>query len=335
MGRDCRAEHLGKALVHPKQLVPVLLILGFWLASASAQEQLDQAYVVPRLPSASRDSGRQVFKSAVDLVLVNVAVVDRDGRAVTGLQPADFTLLDDSAPQQLKYFWNQDEPLSLMVVLDASASMAGKLDLARHAVLDLVNASSPNNDFSLIVIGDTPRLALHLDDPVGEIHNELARLQPDGYTSLWDGMYLGMKELETARSTKRAMIVISDGGDNHSRYTEHELKTLLRESDVDVYAIGIFDRSPGRLEERRGPLQLDEITSATAGRLLSAHDAADVSRAVTQIDRELRNRYVLGYYPSVRARNGMWHKLKIRLNDSARVHRFRIYAKKGYFAPAE
>jgi Ca-activated chloride channel homolog len=148
-------------------------------------------------------------------------------------------------------------------------------------------------------------------------------------------MYLGMKELERSRTMRRAMIVISDGGDNHSQYTERELKSLLRESDVDVYAIGIFDRFPGRLEERLGPLQLDEVTSATAGRLLPVHDFAEVERAVTQINRELRNCYVLGYSPSAHGRSVGWHKLKIRFVESRDGARYRLYAKKGYFAPVE
>src|SRR6266849_3395369 len=181
-GRDCRAKRLGKALVWVNRSAAILFILMLYLACAAAQQQIDQPHVTPRDLFLSGGSSRQVFRSRVDLVLVNVAVVDRDGRAVTGLQPADFRLLDDNAPQQLKYFWTQDEPLTLMIVLDASASMAAKLDLARDAVRDIVNASGPNDDISLVVISDTPRIASHLNDPANEVEEDLARLQPDGFT---------------------------------------------------------------------------------------------------------------------------------------------------------
>lgn len=331
---DCQVRRHGKAHVWMTRCAAALFTLIVCVACAAAQEQIDQVHVTPRDLSLSGGSSRQVFRSTVDLVLVSVAVVDRVGRAVTGLHPADFRLLDDNAPQQLKYFWTQDEPLSLMIVLDASASMAAKLDLARNAVRDIVKASGPNDDISLVVISDTPRIASHLNDPVNEVEENLARLQPDGFTSLWDGMYLGMK-VANSRTMRRAMIVISDGGDNHSRYTEQELKSLLRESDVDVYAIGLFDRFPGRIEEQRGPLQLDELTSATGGRLFSVHDPSEVARAATQIDRELRNRYILGYSPSARGKKREWHKLQIRLTESHDRARYRLHARKKYCAPAE
>jgi Ca-activated chloride channel family protein len=160
-------------------------------------------------------------------------------------------------------------------------------------------------------------------------------LQPDGATALWDGMYLGIKELKKSRYQRKAMVVISDGGDNHSRYSESELRSLLKEADVEVYAIGMFDRYATRPEEKKGPLQLDEVTSVTGGQVFSTHDPAELSRAVTQISRELRNQYVLGYYPSNRSRDGKWRRLKVHLAGSASQASFRLYAKKGYYAPTE
>jgi von Willebrand factor type A domain len=157
-GRDCQARRLGKALVWMKRCPAILFTLVLYVACAAAQEQLDQVHVNSRTLSLSEGSGPPVFRSTADLVLVNVAVVDRAGRAVTGLQAGDFRLLDDNALQQLRYFWTQDESLSLMIVLDASASMGAKLDLARDAVLHIVNASSLKDDISLVVIGDTPKI---------------------------------------------------------------------------------------------------------------------------------------------------------------------------------
>jgi Ca-activated chloride channel family protein len=228
-----------------------------------------------------------------------------------------------------------DEPLSLVVVLDASASMAPKMQEARTALTELVNRSNPQDDFALIIIGDTPRVALRFDDSPSDMQRVAEALQPDGSTALWDGMYLGIKELKNSRYQRKAMVVISDGGDNHSRYTESELRSVLKEADAEVYAIGLFNPYATRVEEKKGPRQLDEVTSAAGGRVLSAHDSLELSRAAAQISYELRSQYVLGFYPSHHSRDGKWRRLKVQLAGSASQAAFRLYAKKGYYASME
>jgi len=301
----------------------------------AAQAGINEVHVLPRAMDGSTAPRQQVLRANVDLVLVNVTVLDHANRAVPGLEATNFSVLDDKKPQMVRYLSNVDEPISLVVVLDASASMAPKIQEARKAFTELINTSNPQDDFGLIAVNDKPRVALHFDEPANEIQGAVDALQPDGYTALWDGLYLGIKELRNSHYQRKAMVVISDGGDNHSRYTESELKSLLEEADVEVYAIGMFDRYATRLEERKGPLQLDEVTSVTGGRVFSVHDAVELSRAVTQISHELRSQYVLGYYPSNRSRDGKWRRLKVRLTGSASQASFRLYAKKGYYAPTE
>ena len=320
-------------MVSDRFKVSTLLILA--LCWAGAQVETNQAHVLPRTISVSAPSTPQVIRANVDLVLVNVTVLDHSDRAVTGLDSANFTVLDDKIPQIIRYLSNVDEPISLVVVLDASASMAVKIREARKALTELVNSSNPQDEFSLIVVQNQPGIVFHLDDSASEVQRKINAIQPDGFTALWDGIYLGMKELQNARYRRKAMVVISDGGDNHSRYTESQIKSLLEEADVEVYAIGMFDRLSRRPEERMGPLQLDEVTSITGGRVFSVHDPQELSGAVTQISRELRSQYVLGYYPSNRSRDGRWRKLKIRLAGSAIQKKFRLYAKKGYYGPPE
>ncbi len=310
----------------------LLLTVSSW---AAAQVEINQAHILPRAISVSSAFTRPVIRANVDLVLVNVTVLDHSDRAVTGLESANFTVLDDKTPQIVSYLSSVDEPISLVVVLDASASMAVKIQEARKALTELINSSNPQDDFSLVIVQDKPRVAFHLDDSTTEIDRTTDAIQPDGFTALWDGMYLGMKELQNARYRRKAMVVISDGGDNHSKYTESQLKSLLEEADVEVYAIGMFDRFARRAEERMGPLQLDEVTSITGGRVFSVHDPEELSRSVIQISHELRSQYVLGYYPSNRNRDGKWRKLKIHLAGSASQAKFRLYAKKGYYAASE
>ena len=318
----------------PFSLFAVVVMLAV-SSFAVAQAGTNEVHVLPHAMPGSSAPRQQVLRANVDLVLVNVTVLDFAGRVVTGLKPTNFAVLDDKNPQVVRYLSNVDEPISLVVVLDASASMAPRMQDARKAFTETINTSNPQDDFSLVVVSDRPRVALHLDDSASEIQAAVDALQPDGSTALWDGMYLGVNELKNSRYQRKAMVVISDGGDNHSRYTESELRSLLKEADVEVYAIGMLHPYATRLEEKRGPLELDEVTSVTGGRVFTARNSVELSRAVTQISRELRSQYVLGYYPSNRIRDGKWRRLKIRVTKSASPEKVRLYAKKGYYAPAE
>ncbi len=325
---DCRSAVLARYLC---VVIVTLATAGDW----AAQADINQVHVLPRALATPPGPTQHVLRSNVDLALVNVTVLDRANRAVTGLGPTNFAVLDDKNPQVVRYLANVDEPISFIVVFDASASMVSKLEEERKAFTELVNASNPQDEFGLVVVSDKPRVALHLDDSISEIQESVDALQPEGATALWDGIYLGVEELKKSHYQRKAMVVISDGGDNHSRYTESELKSLLEEADVELYAIGIFDSFVHTFEEKLGPLQLDELASVTGGRLLSLRDVRGLSGAVTQISRELRNQYVLGYYPSNRHRDGKWRKLKVQLAGSASRSSFRLYAKKGYYAPTE
>jgi Ca-activated chloride channel family protein len=320
-----------------RKIAAVLVFLLASVAAMPAQSPSDVSAVpiLPHTDRVTRNTHAPTYRSDVNLVLVNVTVLDHSNRAVSGLSAEDFALAEDKQPQAIKYFSSDDQPLSLAIVLDASSSMGPRMEQARRAVLDLVRTANPLDDVSVVIVGDKPTLAFDFADNLDKLPYQLESIRPAGRTALWDAMFLSLDQLDHARYQRRAMVVISDGGDNRSLYTESELKSRLAEADVELYAVGMFDRFPQRNEERRGPRDLDDLASVTGGRLLSVHDAGELAKAIAQINQELRNEYLLGYAPSVHEAGDKWRAIKVGLKDSGRAHKLRLYAKKGYFSAAE
>jgi Ca-activated chloride channel family protein len=305
--------------------------------SLFAQTEFDEVHITPRTKNVSvkgSNSDSSVLRSNVNLVQVSVSVLDHDDHAVEGLQVSNFIVFDDKVPQSIRYFSQEDAPLSVVVVLDTSGSMAPKMDSARHAAIEFLNGCNVNDEISVITVASTPRLKNIFSDSMEEIRETINVAQADGTTSLWDSVYLGIQELRSARLPRKAMVIISDGGDNASRFTEASLRRLLQESSVQVYGIGFFESFPRTQEEKGGSRWLDDITNVTGGRLFTAHDDADASRAATQVSRELRNEYILSYYANYPERNGKWRNIKVKLT-AAPSDKFHLYAKKGYYSPID
>ena len=320
------------ACAHSVRLVLCLVAVSI---GSVAQSEFSSVHVTPRADISPASARNAMVRSDVDVVLVNVTVLDRAQRPVIGLRPEDFSLIEDRSQQSIKYFSREDQPLALAIVLDCSASMAPRIEQARAAVQELARLSNPQDEISVIVVGDKPALALRSEDLIDTLLPRLQMLPPDGQTALWDSMFVAVEQLKNSHQQRRAMVVISDGGDNHSVYTESELKSLLEEADVEVYAVGLFDRFPRRNEERRGPRDLEELTSVSGGRLLAVHDYVELSRAVSQIDEELRTQYVLGYSSSNRAHDGRWRKLKVSVSRDQDRGKLRAFAKNGYYAATD
>jgi Ca-activated chloride channel family protein len=295
-----------------------------------AQMAADEVHITPHPRSVRPD--RAAFRSDVNLVLVNVTVADFQGRLVSELGPENFSILEDKRPQQLRYFSREEEPLSVAIILDTSQSMKAHMAQARAAALAFVRDSNPEDEFVLITFADQPRLVASLADsePEADLLRFTAGVSAKGNTALWDAVHLGVRKLRHARHGRRALLVISDGGDNHSRYTQSEIKSLLEEADVQVYGIDMLDPAPMKSADRLGLLSLDEIAGATGGRIFPVHDLAELHRAIDQISLALRTQYVLGYYPSQAAQAANWRKIKVEVKNFSDSRGLHIYAKKGY-----
>ena len=318
--------------------VCISAVLAF-SGTAHAQSE-DDVHVVPRteamggemagaanVTSAGSSSGAQAdrLRVDVDLVLVPVVVTDTFNRPVTGLNKDNFELLDDGEKQKIHFFSLEDGPLSIALVLDVSNSMVNRVAIERDALARFFQNAHPDDEYSAIGVSTHPILIADSTQGIGDIQSQLALLQPSGYTALLDSIYFALNKLRVARYPRKVILIISDGGENDSRFKFREIKALAEESDVTVYAIRPVDAIPmfRTIEEKLGNRLLSGITEATGGRTVSLGYDDDIPRAAAVISTELRNQYVLGYHPTEGSRNGKLHKIKIRMakaNDSTIVH---------------
>ena len=271
----------------------------------------------------------------VDLVLVNVTITDPMNRLVTGLEKENFAVFEGKVAQFIKHFSSEDAPISLGVIFDMSGSMTDKIDKSREAVVEFFKTANPQDEFFMVTFADKPELLADFTKSVEEIQGRMVYTVPKGRTALLDAIYLGISKMRQAEHTKKALLIISDGGDNRSRYTDGETKNVVKEADVQLYAIGIYDLNPPTPEELYGPSLLNEITETTGGRAFPIYDVNELADVATKIGIELRNQYVLGYRPTNAARDGKWRKIKVKLIPPKGLPPLHVYAKTGYYAPTE
>jgi Ca-activated chloride channel homolog len=271
----------------------------------------------------------------VDLVLVPVTITDPMNRLVTGLEKDNFSVYEGDSAQVIRHFSSEDAPLSLGVIFDISGSMSDKIDKSREAVVEFFKTANPQDEFFMITFSDRPELLSDFTQSVEDIQSKLVYVLPKGKTALLDAIYMGMNRMKKAAHQKKALLIISDGGDNNSRYTENEIKSLVKEADVQIYAIGIFDNSPRTEEERTGPLLLSDITDVTGGRTFTIDNVNELADVASKIGIELRNQYVIGYRPKNGIRDGKWRKIKVKLSPPKGLPPLHVYAKTGYYAPSQ
>ncbi len=325
----------------------LLLVTSFVLLStAVAQDDTSDVHIVPRVasaapptnspaPDASLDTHTAPIKKNVDLVLVPVTITDQMDRLVTGLDKENFQVFDGKEKQDIRHFSNEDAPVSIGIIFDMSGSMMDKIERAREAVIQFCKTSNPQDEFFMITFSDEPHLSAGFTSNPDDIQNKLIYTAPKGRTALLDALYLGMHQMKKAKNQRKALLIISDGGDNHSRYTEQEIKSQIKEADVIVYAIGVYDNYFPTVEERLGPQLLGEISEVTGGRAFTIDNPNDLPDVASKIGMELRNQYLIGYRPSGTRHDGKWHKIKVKLRIPRGLPPLQVYARTGYYAPSQ
>src|SRR5712692_4977930 len=291
--------------MRPSLTLSLVLLMGLIVAAADKDVRPEQQPIVEIIPRGRVriDQGtdrRANLRVDTTLIQIPVTVTDPLSRFVTGLDKENFRLYEDKVEQQITNVSSEDTPLSVGVVLDSSRSMGGKLYKSRQAVSQFLRTANPEDEFFLVEFSDRPQLAVGFTQIAEEIQNRLTFTQAKGSTALLDGVYMAMNLMKKARNPRKAILIISDGGDNSSRYTEREVKNAVRESDVQVYAIGIYEppdslrRTP---EEAAGPELLHVLAEQTGGRAFAVDNLAELPDVAAKIGIELRNQYVLYYSP--------------------------------------
>lgn len=274
----------------------------------------------------------------VNMVVVNVTVTDPYDRIVTGLEQNNFQVFDEKVEQRIVAFSTEDAPISVGLIFDSSGSMGDKIQKSKEAALQFFKTSNPQDEFMLVSFSDRPNLITGFTSKFENLQDRLLFVKSGGKTALLDAIYLGLSEMKKATTNRKALLVISDGGDNHSRYTENDIKRAVKESDVQLYAVGIFEPVASRSrtpEEAGGPSLLAELAEVSGGRMFSVEDSNELPDIAEKISIELRNQYVLGYRPSNLVRDGRWRRIRVKLNPPKGLPPLQVYARTGYYAPTQ
>jgi Ca-activated chloride channel family protein len=337
------------------QLWLCALAAALLLARAAAQDDpLNKVHVPPpatatpagaepadaEAPAATGPDALKIHPGArirmnVDLVLVPVTITDPMNRLVTGLDQPDFQIYENNSQQKITSFASEDAPVSIGIIFDLSGSMSSKLIRARESILQFIKTANPQDEFFVIGFNDRPELIEDFTNSVEDIQARLATVHSGHRTALLDAIYYGVDKMKEARHERKALLVVSDGGDNRSRYTPGEVRAQVRESDTEIYSIGIFDLYAATPEERQGPELLDDLSTETGGRLFRVDDLAEMGDIAEKISTELRNQYVIGYRPKDLTRDGKWRKVKVKVNPPAGLPPLTVHARTGYYAPLQ
>lgn len=305
---------------------------------------LGKSHAQTRAQNITRNA---TFSTSSKMVLVPVTVTDHYGKTITGLEAKDFIVSDDQTPQQIVSFGTQDTPCSAGLVLDVSGSMKSTLDMVKEGARAFVRAANNDDEFLLLTVSTQPEVNSTFTSDLADVEQSIATTKPGGFTALIDTVYLGLNQMRKGRNPQRALVIVSDGRDNHSQYSKGELLRVALEADVQVYAI-IIDNGAGssstsgfpyrpsmiakpgdQAAQRQGPDLLEELAEKTGGQYFHARNAAQAQEAMTKAGQALRNEYVIGYQPADSGSSGKWHRIRVKTT----LPKVSIHARNGYYAP--
>ncbi len=302
---------------------PLVVVSCFFVSCVAMGTAAEQAQAVRTTPVDTHP------------VSLSVNVTDDLGRPVSGLQQSDFQILEDKVRQPVVSFGRDDRPLSIGIVLDSSGTMAAALDRTCVAVADFLKTARPEDEAFLVEVGERPQIVTRMTRNFDEIQQSLANAVPGGRTALLDGVYLALNAMKKAQNPRHVLVVISDGVDNSSRYKATEIAGLIRETDVQISAIGVFANvvSRGRTPvDVPGFELLRYIAEPTGGRLFTVVNLAELPDVAAKIGIMLRSQYLVEYTPANKVRDGKYRKIAVQMVGQRGMHAF---VRAGYIAPTQ
>jgi Ca-activated chloride channel homolog len=287
---------------HSRGILPLALLLSIVVAALGQKEQTNKTVNV-----------------TVELVLVNVIVTNSNNEVVTDLLPEDFVLSEDKVQQDIRYFSTESGPISLGIIFDVSGSMEKDAGIARDAAITFLKNSTQGDEYFLVKFSDKARLEQDFTTNIELLRERLPLYPPKGATAMYDALYLGLSNIRKGLNAKKALLLITDGMDNSSRYTRGNIREMLRESDVQVYAIDLGYSLVGEFSEISGG---HAYRTSTSG----------LWETCRKIAAEMKNQYVLGYVSTNTTKDGAWRKIHVRINRPPTKGGLTVRAREGYYA---
>lgn len=319
--------HTGNRFVFKSTVTSLVITLAVvTIGRIPAHAQDSMVSIKPRDTQRGHSSKlRPSLRIDCPMVLVPVTVTDATDHPVPDLAPESFRVFEDNIEQKVVSFHREDGPVSVGFIFDASSSMKGRMDRSIAAMQQFLKTLNKGDEFFLIRFSDRPTLLADFTDDPDAILSELSLVQPDGWTALNDAICLGLQRMKHARNPRRALFVLTDGGDNNSRYSDAEVRSIAQEADVSIYSIGLFER----------PQFLEKLALDTGGRAIWAHKLKDLPEVVDKLSRDFRNQYVLGYSPADRLNDGKYHNVRVEIIKTIKLMQFNVFWRRGYFSPGE
>ena len=311
-------------------VVAAVILLTLPLVRTAISRQAQSAFS----DNPQKPSPNQTLKVDVDLVMVNATVTDPQNRYVTGLEKEHFQIWEDKLEQEIAYFSSEDAAISIGVIFDISGSMKDKISTARDAAVTFLKTGNPEDEYFLVEFANRPELAEDFTTDVTRLQNRLIFAPAKGMTAMYDSVYLGLEKLKEGSNPKKALLLITDGEDNRSRYTFSNVKEFVKEQDVQIYSIGIVENWNSQLGSgHSGRAMIEELSDLTGGRAFFPDSVYDLEDICTKIAVELKNQYWIGYHSTNGAKDGKWRKLRMKINPPKGLPRLNVRSKSGYYAP--